>query len=174
MPEIRLHSHCDQYNVQHLLIYQTTNPPSGAAVWKHYQALWMHQEHFVHLNHLQSAPSICDPWPSLCWKSKAPHFRRLTCQLPPHLNEGVVCYSPELLWVQGLSSVLWGQTASTPTWAASQPDGLPGAFGVLKVRLEFWELPRVSSPRGPQESPRTPWGAVVAGAPWPSSVACSW
>lgn len=25
-----------------------------------------------------------------------------------------------------------------------------------------------------REGGRTPWGAVVAGAPWPSSVACSW
>lgn len=45
-----------------------------------------------------------------------------------------------------------------------------GSFWILKERS--WG---VSAPRGPPErARRTSWGAAVAGAPWPSSVACSW
>lgn len=94
-------------------------------------------------------PSLTpDPFPLVCWKSKGPRF--LAVYLP----------SRERLY-------LGCQTA------------LQGAFlgGIFKVLLEIWEFNCFFfSPRGSLERrrSRTPWGAVVAGAPWLSSVACSW
>lgn len=171
-------------NAPHHLIYRAAELLSVAEAWRG----------FVHVTDLcgytknnlwtwiipKDPPSVFDPWPPVCWKSRGPHSRLLTCQQLLHLNEVVVFHFP---WAPASTGAalcsLRPRPVSASIWAASQPDGPPGVFfgvgGVLKVQLEIWELPRVSSPRGSQERKRrTPWGAVVAGVPWPSSVACSW
>lgn len=60
-----------------------------------------------------------------------------------------------------------------PPGAARQPDS-PSLEGWVEVKERLWELSRVSGLLHRRRRRRTSWGVAAAGAPWPSSVACSW